>query len=298
MNSAQFVDQSQCYLCQSTQRTPELELGTEEGELNLRWVRCDKCKLVYLDPRPSQHALSVLYDSQGYWQGDSGYKDYLSEEQWRGRQAKDRAKWFVKNLHQRLDEKNLRVLEVGSAAGYFLEELARLDVTARGLDTSRSMVRISDQRTNKDVSVSHGFVEESHFPKGSFQGLAAWGCDSNFNDILTTFEKFSEWLAPNGLLTFNFHDHDHWASILRGRFKMMPNALYFLNSQHIEKILSKFGFEIISMKTEICWMNLAGVYHHTGHPWLRPLAQTSLARIPIRMPIPGGYRVLAQKRAD
>ena len=75
MNSAQFVDQNECYLCGSSQRQIERELGTQEGQLYLRWVRCSGCDLVYLNPRPSVHALSALYDSQGYWQGEAGYKD-------------------------------------------------------------------------------------------------------------------------------------------------------------------------------------------------------------------------------
>src|SRR5690349_218113 len=95
MNGAQFVDQRACYLCGSSQRSLEHEVGTGLGELHLRWVRCGCCALVYLDPRPSAHALSVLYDSASYWQGgENGYRDYLADESWRRKQAVVRARWL------------------------------------------------------------------------------------------------------------------------------------------------------------------------------------------------------------
>lgn len=295
MNSAQFIDQPHCYLCGSSQRAVERELGTEEGQLYLRWVRCRECELVYLDPRPSLHALTVLYDSQGYWQGESGYQDYIAEESWRRRQARDRAEWFASKLNSELAEPVHKVLEVGSAAGYFLEELATRGILARGLDLSRPMVRLSGGKTVKGVSVSHGPVEETQFPRASFHGLAAWGCDSNFNDPSITFRRFGEWLKPGGLLVFNFHEYDHWANFLKGRFKLMPNALYFLSRKQVRRLLETFGFELVSMCPEVSWMNLASVFHHTGHRWLKPAASGPLAHHSFKLPVPGAFRVLARR---
>lgn len=287
------MDQPTCYLCGGSNRSVQREQGTDEGQLYLRWVRCSDCSLVYLDPRPTVHALSALYDSQGYWQGESGYKDYLAEEKWRRKQARDRAQWLVTSLPRIDGEK--RILEVGSAAGYFLQELTERGLQAQGLDLSRPMVRLSDRRTSKQVAVTHGSVENCSLPLNSFHGLAAWGCDSNFNDPAQTFLKFNEWLTPGGLLAFNFHDFDHWGTLLKGRFKLMPNALYFLSRDHVMRLLETSGFQLISMNTEFCWMNVASIYHHTGHAWLAPLTKTPLARLPFRLPVPGSFRVLARK---
>ena len=237
----------------------------------------------------------MLYDSQGYWQGEDGYQEYLAEGTWRRKQASDRARWFVKRLKKHVPSDDLKVLEVGSAAGFFLAELAEAGVQAQGLDISRPMVRLSGNGRTRGVSVLQGRVEESDFPSDSFKGLAAWGCDSNFNDPLRAFDKFSDWLEPGGLLAFNFHEYDHWASLLKGRFKLMPNALYFLNFKHVKRILTEYGFELLEKRVEKCWMNLATVYHHTGHRWLVPTSQGPLAHVPIRLPVPGAYRVLARK---
>lgn len=295
MNSAQFIDQSLCYICGSKSRTTEREMGTAEGQLYLRWVRCKDCELVYLDPRPSMHALSVLYDSQGYWRGEEGYHDYLAGGTWRRKQANDRAGWFAKHLKKHHTGEAIRALEVGSAAGFFLEALSGNGIQAEGLDISRPMVRISGNGRNRNVSVTHGQVEESDFASGRFQGVAAWGCDSNFSDPRHAFQKFSQWLSPGGLLAFNFHEYDHWASLLKGRFKLMPNALYFLNSSHVKQLLGDFGMEILEQRMEMCWMNLATVYHHTGHRWLAPIARGRIATLPLKLPVPGAYRVLARK---
>lgn len=297
MNSAQFVDQPTCYLCGGKHRSVERELGTEEGQLYLRWVRCRDCELVYLDPRPSVHALSALYDSQGYWQGDSGYKDYLAEERWRRRQARDRADWFVQELRVDSRPSPASVLEVGSAAGFFLQELDKLGVSAQGLDMSRPMVRLAGKKTASKVKfkVKRACVEVAKYPTEHFDGIAVWGCDSNFDNPSNAFLKFNSWLKPDGLLTFNFHDYDHWATALKGNFKLMPNALYFLNERNVRELLHKSGFELLSLKTESCWMNLASVYHHTGHLWLTPLKDTAVARMPLKIPVPGSFRVLARK---
>lgn len=296
MNGAQFVDQRCCYLCGSSQRRLEHEVGTGLGELHLRWVRCADCALVYLDPRPSALALSVLYDSAGYWQGKTGYRDYLADEPWRRKQALDRARWMASRLRQACPEGPCRVLEVGSAAGYFLEALTELGITAEGLELSQPMARLAHRRFSGRVKVRQGLVQDAALEGEGFQGLAAWGCDSNFDDPRQTFARFSQLLAPGGLLALNFHAYDHWARHLKGRFKLMPNALYFLNARHVTELLQTHGLEPLEMETELQWMSLTSVYHHTGHVWLRPLLRTPLADVPLRLPVLGSYRVLARKR--
>lgn len=295
MNGAQFVDQRCCYLCGSDRRRTEQEVGTGLGELHLRWVRCTDCALVYLDPRPSAHALSALYDSVSYWQGESGYRDYIADETWRRKTAQARAAWLVGHLRRSRPDETLRVLEVGSAAGYFLEALADLRVAAEGLELSRSMARLTDHKFSGRVKVRQGFVEDAVFDGTGFHGLAAWGCDSNFDNPRQTFARSAQWLAPGGLLAMNFHAYDHWARYLKGRFKKTPNALYFMNAEHVSSLLGEHGFETLEMETESQWMSLASVYHHTGHVWLKPLLRTSLADVPLRLPVFGSYRVLARK---
>ncbi len=296
MNGAQFVSQKTCYLCGSSERCTEAEVGTGIGEFHLRWVRCRDCSLVYLDPRPSTHALSVLYDSGSYWQGGAnGYHDYLADEKWRRRQAVARADWFAGKLRDEHGESQLRVLEIGSAAGYFLEALSSHQIEVEGLELSRPMVRLSQQRVQGRGLVRQGFVEEAQFDTPRFQGLAAWGCDSNFDNPRQAFASFARWLAPQGLLTMNFHQHDHWARALKGRFKKTPNALYFFNAGHIRQLLDEHGFELLDLSTEFQWMSLASVFHHTGHSWLRPLLKTPLADVPLRLPVLGSYRFLARK---
>jgi SAM-dependent methyltransferase len=296
MNGAQFVAQECCYLCGSTLRSVEHEVGTGVGELHLRWVRCGACALVYLDPRPSAHALSVLYDSAGYWQGESGYRDYLADESWRRKQAVARAHWLTKRLRSaHPNDAPLKVLEIGSAAGYFLEALTDLGVTAEGLELSQPMANLAHRKFSGRVKVRQGFVEDAAFDGVGFQGLAVWGCDSNFDNPRQTFARFSQWLAPGGLLAMNFHQYDHWARHLKGRFKQMPNALYFMNADHVTGLLREHGLEPVEMGTESQWMSLTSVYHHTGHAWLKPLLKTCLADVPLRLPVPGSYRILARK---
>lgn len=295
MNGAQFVDRKKCYLCDSCERTLEHEVGTGLGELHLRWVRCGSCSLVYLDPRPSAHALSVLYDSAGYWRGENGYQDYLADEGWRRKQAVVRARWLADHLAKTQLESPIRVLEVGSAAGYFLEALSERGVDVEGLELSTPMARLSDRKFSGRVKVRQGFVEGAAVDPRGYHGLAVWGCDSNFDNPRQTFARFASWLRPGGLLALNFHQHDHWARYLKGRFKLMPNALYFLNADHVKKLLNDSGLEIVELTTESQWMSLASIYHHTGHSWLKPLLNTPLANLPLRLPVFGSYRVLARK---
>ncbi len=273
----------------------EREVGLGEGELYLRWVRCASCSLVYLDPRPSVLALSLLYDSKDYWCGEEGYQDYLAEKSWRKRQADQRAHWFVKKLRQEFPSHPLRALEVGSAAGYFLEALAKDGVQAEGLELSKQMVTHSAQLRSPSLKVTRGSVEDSDYKPQSFNGIAAWGCDSNFHDPAQTFHKLANWLQPGGLLALNFHQYDHWARHLKGRFKMTPNALYFLNASHLDTLVRENGLERLELVTERHWMNISTVAHHTGHRWLAPITRTKLATLPLCLPVPGSYRLLARK---
>lgn len=293
MNSAQFIDQKECYLCGGQDRRLEKECGTLEGEFHLRWVRCQSCSLVYLDPRPSLHALTALYDSEVYWQGSSGYRDYLGEELWRQKQARARADWLLGKIDSKVTSP--LVLEIGSAAGFFLAALKELGAQPSGLELSRQMVKISKVRTQNELSIQQGLAEEAVFPSESFDALAAWGCDSNFHDPALSFQRFAEWLKPKGLLALNYHEYDHWAHHIRGSFKNNPNALYFLNQSHVRSLLKRSGFQILSHSLEFQWTSLASLHHHTKHSWLAPITQLKIAHYPIKIPVPGSYRVLAQK---
>ena len=281
--------QDACDLCGSAERLCEREIRPSETQV-LRWMRCRRCKLVYLSERPSADSLASLYRSPDYWAGNLAYEDYSRLSTPRTLQARDRANWFSFHLGR-----PGKTLEVGCAAGLFLRELSALGHQTYGIELSRHMLDLAQELTPHS-HLSQTPLEEADFAPETFHGLTAWGCDSNFPHLRLTYQMFHRWLTPGGLLAINFHDYDHPANRLKGRFKSHANALYFFNRKNLKILLESCGFQIVKLRTEWCWMDIATVYQHTGHGILKRFALSRLGRIPFLLPLLGSYRVLAVKR--
>ncbi len=302
-DSISFEPVPTCYVCASTTRAPAFDLSFFDHPF--QWVRCSDCGLVFQSPRLTKGSLDLIYNSELYWRGRSdatpppaestdelrlGYNNYEMGHPYRMAQARQRVRALSRHLPT-----GSRVLEVGCAAGFFLSALKQAGFDATGIELSAAMAEYGRSRLDVDIQV--GDFDQLEIPPGSYDGIAAWGCDSNFHDVRKTYSHMVEALRPGGILAFNYFDFDHPARILLGSFKRVYNAIYYFNRSNVTRLLNSLGLEIVSHSTEFQYTCLEEVASMTGRRGVQTLARTlGIQRSMLRLPIVGSYLLLARKR--
>jgi SAM-dependent methyltransferase len=93
--------------------------------------RCAECSLAFAPAEPTPGELPALY-AASYFRGDSGhYGDYVAEEPAHRRQARR----YLRRLAA-AGRRGGRILDVGCAAGFFLDEARRAGWRTRGVEVS------------------------------------------------------------------------------------------------------------------------------------------------------------------
>ncbi|MBI5516982.1 MAG: class I SAM-dependent methyltransferase [Deltaproteobacteria bacterium] len=154
--------------------------------------RCEACDLEFIHPIPPQELLARVY-AHGYFQGtgERGYCDYFGVE--RERAARKGAAWL--DRIQSHGGRGGRLLDLGCAAGYFLEA-----ALARGFDPYG--VEPSGDARGKVSSALAGRV----FPdvsavrdKAPFDVITAWDVLEHLADPLAAVRALAPLLRPGGL---------------------------------------------------------------------------------------------------
>ena len=130
-----------CRVC----RAPETHLLLRVGDADI--LRCERCGAAFTgsdDPVPSS---AELYDA-GYFTGGVGhYADYVADEETHRRQARR----YLRRL-RRAGYGGGRLLDIGCAAGFFLDEARRAGWDVHGVEVSPYAATVARDRFGLDVA--------------------------------------------------------------------------------------------------------------------------------------------------
>ena len=136
------MEEPLCILCGAHRRRSVFSKRSAEGE-TFTLARCASCGLRYLSPRPDEDEIGRYYQSTYFTRRtDRGYDNYFAP----GTRAQIE-RLFLLNLEdlgfadfERSLPERRTSLDIGCAAGYFVNMLAARGWSARGIDISESCV--------------------------------------------------------------------------------------------------------------------------------------------------------------
>ena len=138
---------SDCPIC------GEHEIGREFRKtvhgIPLRFGICLYCGTLYADPRLTVDSLNALYGAEEFFEGRQNtlnYYSFLSGEEYLRRTARGRIKRLAEHTSGR------RLLEVASAAGFFLVEAKDAGFQVEGVEISRPMAEFAANRWGVPVT--------------------------------------------------------------------------------------------------------------------------------------------------
>jgi SAM-dependent methyltransferase len=222
-----------CVVCGSHDRRPY------RSQDRYTIVRCRGCGLRYLSPQPTGSELTGIYDEAYYVSVDSrerGYDGYVTEaENWR-RTFRDRLR--------DLPAKPGRLLDVGAATGFFVEQARATGWDAIGIEPSEWAAAYA--RDEVGVDVRTGTLESMEFLDGAFDVVTMWEVIEHLPDPRTTLAEARRLLRPGGRLVLSTPDAGSLAARASGRrwlgWRKVPEHVFFFDRANLDRLLSEAGF--------------------------------------------------------
>ncbi len=153
-------------------------------------VRCGACGFLFA-PVASAEELHRLYTTE-YFDSYPGGQAYDADEAQRRHEAAVRLRWL------RTHATRGRLLEIGSASGWFLGQARDAGFTVEGIEPAADVAAASTARW--DVPVQAATAETAELPVGELDVVVAWHALEHIAEPAGVLERLHGALRPGGLL--------------------------------------------------------------------------------------------------
>lgn len=232
--------ESFCDLCRV--EAPHLHLYDKGG---FPILRCCACGLIKTELPSGGIALDRIYDASYFEGGQAdGYVDYGASRPVLARQAQ-RILRLIGSYRPRG-----RLLEIGCAYGFFLEQAARV-YEAAGIDLSAHAV---EQARARGLNVMRGTIEEIDLPSESFDVVAILETIEHLPSPYATLAEARRVSRPGAVLVVSTGDVESLLGRLCGRaWRLMtpPQHLYFFSRRTLAKLARLTGWQPV--RIEYSW---------------------------------------------
>jgi SAM-dependent methyltransferase len=245
------MQQVNCYLCGANDYSvifqgtgSELELtpshiAARKGSINkdysYRWVRCNKCGLVYANPVPSEELLSSLYAS-------SDQSAYVEEEE----NISFTYARYLNKIRRHIGHFG-KALDIGAGNGLFLRTLMKNGFEqVTGIEPSARACHAA----HDDVSpfLKNAVFDENDFDPGTLDFISCFQTLEHIHNPDKLIESFSRLLSKDGIVFCIAHNFGSIGVKILGSRHPIVNAghLTLFDISTLPKLFSKH-FEIVDV---------------------------------------------------
>lgn len=284
-----------CGLCSA--EDPELKFRRFGFDI----VQCRGCGLVYLAHRMTPEEISSFYSREYFAGGEDrkGYADYVGD--------RESLRFSFRRKIEKIERLRRpgRILDIGCAAGYFLEEARDRGWDVYGQEVSAYAGGVARQTLGPD-RVFVGHLDAISLPEDSVDVVTMWDVIEHLDEPLEVLDRVRRLLKDGGLLVLCTGDTDSWLARLQGRHSRIfnpPQHLYFYSRRSIAKLLEKSGLQMIDRRVEWKTMSLRYILYVlacvNSNPVTRLLdrllGRGPAGRLPVRLPLVDNMQVYAVK---
>ena len=236
---------------------PSCGSGSARFERALRGFqleRCASCALVFVNPRPTEASLTSLYLRKNPSAQADFYARTISPSQlW----EYDR---ILKDIAGYQPAKG-RLLDLGCAAGYFMQRAMAAGFEAHGIDLATWVADITRQRGIANVRV--GKLAEAGFPDAWIDAIHSSQVLEHLPEPHGELNEIRRILRPGGILYLNVPNYQ-CLSIVLGRddfeLNLPPEHVAYYTPRTLKRLLERTGFEVLRTSSYggLKWENLLG----------------------------------------
>ncbi|EPG73423.1 methionine biosynthesis protein MetW-like protein [Leptospira fainei serovar Hurstbridge str. BUT 6] len=239
------MEQIPCNTCGSLTFRFLFSKASPQGE-TFKIVKCSQCGLVQVNPQPSPAEVAKYYEDTYFTKRtDRGYDNYYSETTRReisrvyGLNLEDLGFFTWENKLPA----NKSALDVGCAAGYFLDYLRDRDWNVKGLDIAPGPVAFAQETLKLDVE-QKDFLNWDANGSQQFDLVTLWASLEHLHRPKETLEKIMIHLKPGGRMILSTCRHGLLANILgaKWRYLNVPEHLYYYSLPGIRRLCLDLGY--------------------------------------------------------
>lgn len=223
---------------------PKYKISADKEDLSsLRIVRCLKCGLIYAMPFGDQ---ADIY--QRYCNMEDNL--YVSEE--KGRRSA--ATVLLKKIARFKDRG--RLLDVGCATGFLLDEAKKIGWEPYGIDMSEWAVNFAKEKLS--LNVFKGLLKEASFPDNYFDAVVINDVIEHMPDPKEILQEVRRILNPAGVLCISTPDVNSFTSkLLKARWWGIQQAhIYYFSKETLSKMLDAAGFKALKYSSHARFFTL------------------------------------------
>lgn len=234
--------------------------------------RCTACRHLFVSPVPSEGELDKFYQ-------DSSFYDAALNQQERVVRDFDHRLDLLEGLSNGVPQ---TLLDVGCAAGLFLERAKRRGWMASGIERSGDLAAAAAARSGAEIH--HGRLERA--PETSFGTVVSWEVIEHVTDARTFFGHLVARVQPGGILALSTPLSTGMpARIMGTRFPMIcpPEHLRLFSRASLSHLAREHGLAEIHFESfsNLDRRSLASGFNRLGFgPGLARFAAASLAWAP------------------
>jgi 2-polyprenyl-3-methyl-5-hydroxy-6-metoxy-1,4-benzoquinol methylase len=236
-----------CDLCGADDAEPRFR----QGEWTL--VRCRRCSLVYLDPRPEPEVIASEFDWFRHAPLQTGARR-RAETPLRSLLRRTRGKGLLRRTPReavvlgRVQEfvKTGRFLDVGCGDGFMAAAMAEAGYEAHGLDISD--VAVEEARRLGRANVAKGTIHDAPFPDGHFDAILLMSYLEHEPYPTRAMERVARLLRPQGCVFVKVPHYGCWNRVfMRGAWSgyFFPQHLTYFTPRTIARLFGKCGLEVV-----------------------------------------------------
>jgi 2-polyprenyl-3-methyl-5-hydroxy-6-metoxy-1,4-benzoquinol methylase len=267
------MEQVVCDLCGANDPRPFLITTDRFSRSVYNLVICNKCQLVYLNPRPGRAEIEEQYpaDYEAYKLTDNHSS---SLENWHYQRSLDKQLNYVELF--RPDHGQL--LDVGCATGNFLNSARDHGWNVMGIEIQDKAAEIA--RQHYKIEVITGDLKGANLTPSSQDVVTLWDVLEHLFNPRSDLLIIHELLKPGGMVYFSIPNLDSYD---RKLFQSdwigwdVPRHLTLFTEHTINRLLNEIGFEVVDRR---CLLGGRGAFllsidrltkHKPQLEWLRRL---------------------------
>lgn len=236
--SAMSQDAIPCWACgssatQASKRFPPNEL-----------TECRDCGLLFT-PQITVEAARDFYDDAYFDEYAGTEGSYASNDLQRAREARMRIEWVSSEAPP-----PGKLLEVGSASGYFLDAARRGGYETLGIEPSPRESASAVERFGVDVRT--GTLDDVELPADEFDVICGWHVVEHVVEPLGAIQALSAALRPGGHMFFEVpNGASPLAKIMGTRWPQLglPEHVSIFSPESMSALLGRAGLEVRAMNT-------------------------------------------------
>ena len=219
-------------------------------------LRCTTCAFVTADVAITTAELTSLY-SKDYFTGEE-YKDYVAERELIEKHFRIRLK---KLLRYTPTPSRKRLLEIGSAYGFFLTVAREHFLSVEGIDISRDAVNYASEILKLPVRVGDFLDYELH---ENVDVVCLWDTVEHLQSPHLYLEKAVQNMNPGGIIALTTGDIGSLVARWRGghwRQIHPPTHLHYFSKSTLARLLGNYGFRVLYCGSDGMYRSLDMIAH-------------------------------------